>query len=273
MNKKLKNIINLTIAFFIFLFLINMDEKNLYFSLFLKIFNDHPIKNLTVILFLIISNFYVAFFWVNLSKDENKNKELSNWLISNFGKYTPIKVGSILLRINNSSNSENKKETIKKIGIEQFLLILQGVSIIFFIFIKVNTIYKIILIVLYFFGFHYLIKNLFSKIIKIRYLYLLHISLIFNLIGISIFLETAEYTRFLDIAIIYIVSSSLSLLIFFIPAGLVVREGLFIYLSNTFLDTSNLVFIALGLRILYIVTDLILLFIGFWIKNILNEKN
>ena len=267
MYKKLNKFINLSIAFIILLFLLNMDDKELYFSTLLSIYNDDPTKTLVVILFFIVSNIFLALFWVNLGTDENKNKELSNWLISNIGKYTPIKVGSIILRINNTNNSKNKIEAFKNIAIEQFLLVLQGVSIVFFVFIKINSNYKIILIIFYFFGFNYLIKKLFSKINLTSYLYLLHVGLILNLVGISIFLESTEYTRFFDLATIYIVSSSLSILIFFIPAGLIVREGLFIYLSKELLDISNLVFIALSLRILYILTDFILLFIGLAIKK------
>lgn len=267
MYKTLNKFINFTIAFIILIFLINMDEKELYFWTLIDIFNNNPTNTFIVILFFIAASIFVAFFWINFGKLENKNKELSNWLISNFGKYTPIKFGSIILRINNTSISKNKKESFKIMVFEQLLMILQGASVIFFIFIKVNTQYKIVLIIFYLFALNYLIKKLFSKIIETRYLYLLNIGLIINLTGINIFLESTEYTRHLDLAIVYIVSTSLSILIIFVPAGLVVRESLFIYLSKTLLDLSNLVFVALSLRILYIATDFILLFIGLGIKK------
>jgi hypothetical protein len=236
-------------------------------------FSTENIMNLLFsITSLVVSALFVSLFWANnVSQDQkdNYNNLIANWLISNIGKYSPIKIGTILLRIN---KRKNKKFLLKEIIGEQIILLLQGIGLIFYFLLNLEKFNIFVFFIIYITFINLVLKFITNKNkLKKRYLYL-QLSLLFQFVGLMYFLKAFMVTNYPFVSMIYIISSSLSLVAFFIPSGLIVRESLFVFFLGYFNPIPNALYLASIVRLLTIFIDLLLLFIGFILRMNFDKK-
>jgi hypothetical protein len=186
---------------------------------------------------------------------------LINWSRSRLGRYIPSGVLVLTIRIDDKLvKVKNSKKIIYGLIEEQFLLPLVGSAtvIIYLNFKIVDTDYFNFFIascvsVLVIKLIYYFLKIQFVSLIKFTLNFLLAINLNF------IFLATisAEMTveNPYQIAAFYYLSTCLALFFVGIPAGIGVRELIFLYIANLFVNEVVIFELIVKTRLLYLIFD------------------
>ena len=255
--KIFNNLLSIGAVFFLYLLI----EKN---NTNLNLLKDPYI--LVALPVLMLSNIFMAKGWSYLSDGQNERDTLyDSWFQSMLGKYIPFKIGIPIMRlgkIKEQLKSYETKKLMKNIFIEQIFIIFLSLLIGSFFFIQNYIVKNIMIITLLFFV---LINLLFNK--KNRILFYSNIIFAQIIILFSLFIFTYfKYDVFyLDLALGYIFSASLSLFFIGSPAGLGIREYIgYNIISNQFPTPLTLEFI-LSARVLFLVSDLLsyLIYIGY----------
>lgn len=201
---------------------------------------------------------------LNINNDKFNKFYIQIWFSSLIGKYLPFKVGIPLFRISESKKyfeSFDAKKNIKTLIIEQILLIFWGLyfgSIFFFPnndnFFSVSLLSIIVGIILIL---------LTSSIFKVfRKFLIINVLIMFGQFLVFVYLMYIfkfEYGYF-DISNVasYIFVSSISLLFIGAPAGLGIRELLYIQLLNFSNMTENTISFAIVIRVVFLINELFL---------------
>tara|TARA_B100000965_G_scaffold403888_1_gene433180 strand:- start:11398 stop:12228 length:831 start_codon:yes stop_codon:yes gene_type:complete len=255
--KIFNNLLSIGAVFFLYLLI----EKN---NTNLNLLKDPYI--LLALPVLMLSNIFMAKGWSYLSDGKNERDALyDSWFQSMLGKYIPFKIGIPIMRlgkIKEQLKSYETKKLMKNIFIEQIFIIFLSLLIGSFFFIQNYIVKNIMIITLLFFV---LINLLFNK--KNRILFYSNIIFAQIIILFSLFIFTYfKYDVFyLDLALGYIFSASLSLFFIGSPAGLGIREYIgYNIISNQFPSSLTLEFILFA-RVLFLVSDLFsyLIYIGY----------
>ena len=255
--KIFNNLLSIGAVFFLYLLI----EKN---NTNLNLLKDPYI--LLALPVLMLSNIFMAKGWSYLSDGKNERDTLyDSWFQSMLGKYIPFKIGIPIMRlgkIKEQLKSYETKKLIKNVFIEQIFIIFLSLFIGSFFFIQNYIVKNIMIITLVFFV---LINLLFNK--KNRILFYSNIIFAQIIILFSLFIFTYfKYDVFyLDLALGYIFSASLSLFFIGSPAGLGIREYIgYNIISNQFPSSLTLEFILFA-RVLFLVSDLFsyLIYIGY----------
>lgn len=222
-------------------------------------------------LLIIVGYLFQSISWSLILKNKFESTIVISWFVSVIGKYIPFKIGVPLLRVSEDvENSEVQSHKYFVSFLKEFLFqILSGVmfSTIYILAklseVNVFMIFGIYLILILFFSI-YLKSNLFliNFFNTISYLFFL-LAIVF--IGSLMFGEIN-----FDLGIAYIVSSVISLIFVGSPAGIGIREYLFIFLfqSNLIYFEINYLQFLVSIRIIFIFSDFISSVLGRLFKTI-----
>ena len=204
--------------------------------------------------------------WSYLSDDKNERVALfDSWFQSMLGKYIPFKIGIPIMRLGKIKETLELYETkklIKNLFIEQISIIFLSLFIGSFFFIQNNIVKNVMILVL-------LILVLINLFFNKNHIVLFYSNIIFAQIIILFSLIIFTYFKYdvlyLDLALGYIFSASLSLFFIGSPGGLGIREYIgYNIISYKFPISLTLEFILLA-RALTLSSDLIsyLTYIGY----------
>ena len=259
--KKVKNL-NRFIAFICLIFLIQvMSQENVNFSWnFMYLYS---------ILLIFIGYLFQSLSWSYIISEKLQIKDLVSWFTSLIGKYLPLKIGIPILRITDDLYVDNpdSKKYLYGVLIEVFLQIASGCLLI--------SVYVLSSFVSesYSFGFlvyfiilicNYLInRNKYILILITNSISYLFFTLSITFTGIILYQETI-----IELGLAYVFSSVVSLIFVGSPAGIGVREYIFILLfqNNVFFEIVNFVEFLIVVRLLFIFSDMFSFLIGKVIK-------
>ena len=257
LNNRFLNLINIILTFFCIILLIKQFEsfKNLQF---ITLNNSY-----TVFFLVFISYILQSLSWSILSTNSINKYQIFNWLNSNLGKYLPFKVGVVGKRLLN-----NKIENVSKTSLVfKFTLFEQ-----FFIFISPIIFYLVITLkglplVSFFLLSAFLIFR-FKSFTHFNSFILYFLSEIIYLFALSLFINNFNNLQSIKIAVIYMLSSVLSIVVFTAPAGLGVREMLFVKITSFNNLYSPAIFSAIvSFRIILIFVDILIFITSYLLKG------
>lgn len=230
--------------------------------------------NLTMIIsgiFLVCCSLLLqSFAWSNLFFSKNSKYLSKVWINSNIGKYFPFKIGIILNRY--SKIEEASLINISKNYITEQILIISittmfAVPLFFF-----EKLIFISLVFISFLGIPLILLKLKADYFKPSCFY--YLSSIMNVIFLS--LLTREIFGYVDFKVVsvYIFSMIIGMFIFTAPAGIGIREAVFIYFLESTLISSDILNFILISRVIYFLADvLILIFGNYYFKNEKKSNN
>lgn len=230
--------------------------------------------NLTMIIsgiFLVCCSLVLqSFAWSNLFFSKNSKYLSKVWINSNIGKYFPFKIGIILNRY--SKIEEASLINISKNYITEQILIISittmfAVPLFFF-----EKLIFISLVFISFLGIPLILLKLKADYFKPSCFY--YLSSIMNVIFLS--LLTREIFGYVDFKVVsvYIFSMIIGMFIFTAPAGIGIREAVFIYFLESTLISSDILNFILISRVIYFLADvLILIFGNYYFKNEKKSNN
>ena len=219
---------------------------------------------LVITLFFLVNNLH-SLGWSNLYTKEQGFNYKDTYLFamkSHIGKYSFVKFGNFFIRLSQNYEQTKKKDFLSKAVLEQSVLVIFGISFgIFYMLSASNAVLIIFLIVIL----NYLLIYLFNKFInkKLRSsietkTFRFYMATVFLQFGsLSIFFNSAGFDEYLYLAGIYLFSSAISIIVSVIPAGLGVKESIFIYVSNGILNNISFLNLLIELRILFIISDIL----------------
>ena len=213
---------------------------------------------LGVTLIIMIGYFFHSLSWSLIISNEISYEKIFSWFLSLIGKYLPFKLGIPIMRV--TKDIQNTEVDTKKyfLGViyEVLYQVTSGGIIVatYFIagfynvsFLLVISIFLLVLFAIY--------KTTHSKELIIFITSFLGYAMF--LLSIDFLARLAGYEASLDIAIAYIASAIISLFFVGAPAGIGIREYIFITFFNTneIFATADFLQIALIIRIVFIFTD------------------
>ena len=255
--KIFNNLLSISAIFFVYLLI---EKNNTDINLL-----QNP-KILFALPIFMFSNIFMAKGWSYLSDDKNERVILfDSWFQSMLGKYIPFKIGIPIMRlgkIKEKLESYETKKLIKNLFIEQISIIFLSLFIGSFFFIENNIVKNVMILILLILV---LINLFFNKNDRVLFYSNIIFSQIFILFSLIIFAYFKYDAFYLDLALGYIFSASLSLFFIGSPGGLGVREYIgYNIISYKFPISVTLEFILLA-RALSLSSDLIsyLTYIGY----------
>lgn len=259
MNKYTKNIVYLiALIFFIRVVL----QINL--SLLIDTFKLGKLNFLFALVLLAFSQLTIGIIWSKFLKEiYNINFKLSFklWINSVAAKYIPGKIASPILRIENTSFKNNKIEFYNHILFENLILVLLSISIGSYVFISssINIFLYFLIINLIFFGLFKLQKIKIKKI-NLQYLkniFYLEVSSLLNIFGIYLITLPFNLGENFELSLMYVFVSGVSMLVFIVPAGIGIRENIFLQIGDLKNFNENiLASLSIILRISTILVDI-----------------
>lgn len=222
-------------------------------------------------LLIIVGYLFQSISWSLILKNKFESTVVISWFVSVIGKYIPFKIGVPLLRVSEDvENSEVQSHKYFVSFLKEFLFqILSGVMFsTIYILTKISEVDVFVIIGIY------LILNLGFSIYLKSNLFLINffntISYLFFLLAI-VFIGNLMFGEInFDLGIAYIVSSVISLIFVGSPAGIGIREYLFIFLfqSNLIYFEINYLQFLVSIRIIFIFSDFISTILGRLFKTI-----
>jgi len=222
-------------------------------------------------LLIIVGYLFQSISWSLILKNKFESTIVISWFVSVIGKYIPFKIGVPLLRVSEDvENSEVQSHKYFVSFLKEFLFqILSG-----FMFSTIYILAKLSGVNVFMIFGIYLILNLFFSIYLKSNLFLINffntISYLFFLLAI-VFMGNLMFGEInFDLGIAYIVSSVISLIFVGSPAGIGIREYLFIFLfqSNLIYFEINYLQFLVSIRIIFIFSDFISSVLGRLFKTI-----
>ena len=239
-----------------------------------EITNISEINFIEIILLLIIY-FIVGVTWVKFSTKNiqvNRKNIFFDWAYSNIGKYFPGGVGLITIRLNQDGNEDKSKRILFGLFEEQFLVPILSLPVLLISTLFLDKSYVYFVLILLQFGIVYLFKFIYFTNQKIKDISILNFSnyliatiLSTNFLTFFIFFNLG-YENFLNQGIYYLIASYVGLLFVGIPAGLGIREAIFIFLLGTENLISQEILSLIYIRMLYLIVDSIYGLSGFIYK-------
>lgn len=223
-------------------------------------------NSLIVVVLIFLSSIIQAIGWSYMLSGKQDSIEIFSWLNSIIGKYFPFKIGIISKRIINK-NKNFKSSTIFKNIIKENIIILLVI-----LFLSLYLIIDLMFIILIFLLTVIILKYTVERKTFLSSLYYFIAEPVY-ILGLIVFLNFYIEGYILEIALIYMFSSLLSMFITTAPAGFGVREYLFITTCAYFnLESNeNLLFVVLSFRLLIVISDFLIYLSSYLYK--INFKN
>lgn len=199
-----------------------------------------------------------------------------NWSYSKIGKYFPSGLLTFSVRINQDTNKSKKVIFIGLLE-EQFLIPFIAIPPLFINLFLTNNQFQVFYLIAEFLIFYSIIKILFKKL-NFEYISLLKFNLLFLLnyfVPILLFHEIAKNLNYVDplnISIIYFLSICIGLFFIGVPAGIGIREFVFISFIGSFLPNFEWITFIIKVRMIFILFDIIFGIFGLLFTNLFNKK-
>ena len=200
-----------------------------------------------------------------------------NWSYSKIGKYIPSGFITISVRLNQSfPKNKNSKKLIFGLLEEQFLIPLIGIPSLFLCLFFENDlqIYLVFIssLLVIFLGVKYIYSSTKTEFISMSNQSLLFLfNQIYPLFMYYIIALNLNYENPLQISIMYLLATYIGLFFIGVPAGIGIREAVFLSLGNLAFDDIYLFNFLIKIRILLIFMDV--LFGLFGLAKTYNKKN
>lgn len=222
-------------------------------------------NSLLIIVLLFLANSFHSYGWADLYSKENEFDYKDTYLFamkSHIGKYSFVKFGNFFIRLSQNYEQTEKKKFFTGAVIEQSILVLFGMSFGLFYVLPINSPIPIIfLVVVLNFILMYLLRKLINKktekLIEIKNFRFYITTVFFQFSSLSIYFNELDFEEYLYFAGIYLFSSAISIIVSIIPAGLGVKESIFLYVSNGIFNSIYFINILIQIRILFIVADIL----------------
>ena len=260
MNNRYFKLIQLIVTSLAFYYLYNFFRNEVNTSdIDLKI---GPNSLLIITLFFLANNLH-SLGWSDLYTKEQGFNNKDTYLFamkSHIGKYSFVKFGNFFIRLSQNYEKTKKKDFFTKALLEQTVLVIFGISFGLF---YVLSAYSAILIIFFVVLFNFLLIYVFNKFINKKIKSSIEIktfsfyiaTMFLQFFSLSIFFNSVGFDEYLYFAGIYLFSSAISMVVSVIPAGLGVKESIFIYVSNGILNNTFYLNLLIELRILFIISD------------------
>ena len=217
---------------------------------------------LVITLFFLVNNLH-SLGWSNLYTKEQGFNYKDTYLFamkSHIGKYSFVKFGNFFIRLSQNYEQTKKKDFLSKAVLEQSVLVIFGISFgIYYVLSASNAVLIIFLIVILNFLLIYLFNKFINKKLRSSIetkTFRFYMATAFLQFGsLSLFFNSVGFDQYLYLAGIYLFSSAISIIVSVIPAGLGVKESIFIYVSNGILNSTSFLNLLIELRILFIISD------------------
>ena len=218
-------------------------------------------NSLAVISLICISSTIQAIAWSYMVSGTYDSIEIYSWLNSIIGKYFPFKIGIISKRIINKSKSLKSSTIFKNIIKENIVILL----VLFFL--SLYLIVDLLILIFIFLLVVMILKKIVNRKTFLASVYYFFGELVY-ILGLIVFLNFYIQNFILEIALIYMFSSILSIFITTAPAGFGVREYVFIATCTYFNYESdeNLLLLVLSFRLLIILSDFLIYVCSFFFK-------
>lgn len=217
--------------------------------------------------------------WVNFlisKKNIYKRKYFLDWSYSNLGKYIPGSIGLVSIRLENNNKTDSKKILFGLLE-EQFiapLILLPAVIFSTYFYESAYFFYILfatVLLCFFIFRYFYFQNNYFKKNSIISSGKLFFLNLLLNVVLIYYIFYDFAFNDFISAATFYIIATNLGLFFVGIPAGLGIREAIFILLLENSVFQSQYFEVMVHIRLLFFTFDLLFGILGF-ISKIINNK-
>ena len=260
MNNRYFKLIQLIVTSLAFYYLYNFFRNDVNTSdIDLKI---GPNSLLIITLFFLANNLH-SLGWSDLYTKEQGFNNKDTYLFamkSHIGKYSFVKFGNFFIRLSQNYEKTKKKDFFTKALLEQTVFVIFGISFGLF---YVLSAYSAILIIFFVVLFNFLLIYVFNKFINKKIKSSIEIktfrfyiaTMFLQFFSLSIFFNSVGFDEYLYFAGIYLFSSAISIVVSVIPAGLGVKESIFIYVSNGILNNTFYLNLLIELRILFIISD------------------
>lgn len=217
--------------------------------------------------------------WVRFSNNDN-NKGVSvfaNWAYSNLGKYSPAGIGLISIRLNQNEKNSNSKKVIFGLLEEQFLLPLVALPGLAIGMRLVDNNYFVVFYALAQIGIVLIFKKLYFINNKIKKASLLNQqNLVISIILLTQLLMSLIFYNFqvkdyLLFAFYYTISTNISLFFVGVPAGIGIRETIFIFLTTSQINFIDQLEIIIHIRLLFIFAEIFFGILGILLQSRINK--
>ena len=260
----LKRLNNLLAVFCIFLILNNFENIN--------------VINVSLIDFKILEIILTLIFYMNSgtlwSKFMQSNYKgrfrdyFFNWSYSKMGKYIPSGIMTLSVRVNQNFNKkQNQKILFFGLLEEQFLIPFIAIPPLIVTLLSVNQSLKplflfvsIILMFIFVKVLYAKFNNSYFSMLKFNFLFLVN-----YLIPILLFHEIARNLNHPDpfsVSMSYFLATCIGLFFIGVPAGIGIREFIFLGYVNNFLSDTSLLTIIIKIRIIFIFFDIVFGLLG-----------
>lgn len=231
--------------------------------------------NFLEIIFLAIIYLNNANIWSKFSNQNVSNvnlKVFSDWAYSNIGKYVPGGIGLALIRLNQDGDENKSKKIIFGLLEEQFLYPLLSIPVLILSKYFINLEKFIFVYIFVQILFVYLFKYFYLLNATIKHNSMLNFTkqILFSLLSSNLLVFYIFYNQGIDDyllkGVFYLIAINVGLFFVGVPAGIGIRELIFLYLIGTRTPFIELAKVLIYIRLIYLVVDIIFGFIGFIIK-------
>lgn len=220
---------------------------------------------------LIIIYLIIGLTWVKFSNQNNtkeSKKIFWNWSFSNLGKYFPGGIGLLSLRLNQVEEQRSSKKILFGLFEEQFIGAIISLPVLMFLLPLVNNQHILLFFAFTQFLFIFVFKKIYFFNKKISNVSLLNFPFLLltstlgtNFLTILIFYNYG-FNEYILQAFYYLIATYLGLLFVGVPAGIGIREAIFIFLIGTSSTITQQIEVIIYIRALYFITDVSLGMIG-----------
>lgn len=260
MNRNVKKFIYLLAFLFFGKVVVEINYESLK-----EVLNINILNLIFVFIFLTLGQLFIGLVWSNFVFENYKiDKKISieMWTKSIAAKYIPGKIASPILRVENEVFKNIKIELYNHMLIETILLILVNICLGSYVFLN-EILDKKEFLILINLSFYILFRLKGIKVKKFNLSYLKNIYYIefisfLNILGIYFLISSLNFSNQLELTLIYIFVSGITMLIFIVPAGIGIRENFFIEISKV-KDFNELLVapVSILIRVSMIVVDLL----------------
>lgn len=262
MNNKYFQLIQVIVTSLAFYYLYNFFRNEVNSS---EINLQIGTNSLLIIVLLFLANSFHSYGWADLYSKENEFDYKDTYLFamkSHIGKYSFVKFGNFFIRLSQNYEQTEKKIFFTRAVLEQSILVLFGMSFGLFYVLPINSPISIIfLVVVLNFILMYLLRKLINKktekLIEVKNFRFYIATVFFQFSSLSIYFNELDFEEYLYFAGIYLFSSAISIIVSIIPAGLGVKESIFLYVSNGIFNNIYFINILIQIRVLFIVADIL----------------
>lgn len=274
-QKYLKRI-NSIVALFCIVYISNIYYENkINLNLLISI-------NISELFLLVLANLFSMIMWIkymNFNYGSNTIYYLANWSYSKLGKYFPVGILTFSIRLNQEFNkNSSSKKIFTGLLEEQFLGPITLIPALVFYFLSFPIQKSIYLFYFYILISVYIVKKTYYKIFKPNNS-LLDFSFLLSLTHFSMFLfilQISSRSNFdfpILISILYFLATSLSNIFVGVPAGIGIREFIFLFITNNYLSNLDLVNFIFEIRLALITVDFLIAISGFIFFNFKYKNN